>query len=49
MVLWLGEYQALTIAGCISQTSLCGDSLSVTRSDRLLHPNMLITVQITKA
>ena len=27
MVLWLGEYQALTIAGCINQMSLFGISL----------------------
>ena len=27
MVLWLGEYQALTIAGCINQMSLFGSSL----------------------
>ena len=27
MVLWLGEYQALTIAGCINQMSRFGSSL----------------------
>ena len=32
MVLWLGEYQAFTMAGCISQISLCGSSLRLMMS-----------------
>ena len=32
MVLWLGEYQAFTIAGCINQMSLFGSSLRVMMS-----------------
>ena len=43
MVLWLGEYQAFTIAGCISQMSLWGSSLRVMRSCLAAQPFMFIT------
>ena len=32
IVLWFGEYQALTMAGCINQISLWGSSLNVINS-----------------
>ena len=32
IVLWFGEYQALTMAGCINQMSLWGSSLNVINS-----------------
>ncbi len=43
MVLWLGEYQALTMAGCMSQTSLSGTFLSWLSSSVVLHSSMLTT------
>ena len=46
MVLWLGEYQALTMAGCMSHTSRCGASLSVTRS--CLAAQLRITTALLK-
>ena len=44
MVLWLGEYQAFTIAGCISQMSLLGSSLSVMMSCLAAQVFMCITL-----
>ena len=43
MVLWLGEYQAFTIAGCISQISLLGSSRRVMMSCLAAQPFMFIT------
>ena len=44
MVLWLGEYQAFTMAGCISQISLWGSSLRVMMSCLAAQPFMFITL-----
>ena len=41
MVLWLGEYQALTMAGCMSQMSLLGSSLRVITSCLAVQAFML--------
>ena len=43
MVLWFGEYQAFTIAGCISQISLLGSSRRVMMSCLAAQPFMFST------